>query len=86
MDEIRCGEPDCTEMASPRSVVEIANLTGGMMGGLFANSRVYECSSGHVTTLRTWLARLKASLKGTRNDHQADAGNDASPHSPPDHD
>ena len=86
MDEIRCGEPDCAEMASPRSVVEIANLTGGMRGGLFANSRVHNCPSGHVTTLRTSLARLKASLKGTWNDHVAEAGNDASPDSPPDHD
>jgi len=45
MDEIRCGEPDCPDMASYRGVVEIGNLTGGMMGGVFTRSRAYECPS-----------------------------------------
>ena len=53
MDEIRCGEPDYQEMASTESVVEMANLTGGMLAGLFARPRTYRCPAGHVTTKST---------------------------------
>ena len=64
MDEIRCGEPDCGQMASTESVVEMANLTGGMMTGLFPHPRVYKCPSGHVTTIRDGVAHIKALLEG----------------------
>ncbi len=50
MSEIRCGEPDCNEMAATESVVQMANLTGGMMGGLFPQRRVYKCPAGHTKT------------------------------------
>jgi hypothetical protein len=50
MDQIRCGDPDCGELATPETVVEMGNLTGGMLAGLFPGSRIYRCPSGHVTT------------------------------------
>jgi hypothetical protein len=59
MGEIRCGEPDCPEVASTETIVEMANLTGGMLAGLIPRSRRYECPSGHVTTRRTFLGRLR---------------------------
>jgi hypothetical protein len=62
MDYIRCGEPDCEEMATPETVVEMVNLTGGMTGGLFPHPQVYKCPSGH-TTFKTELEHLKASLR-----------------------
>ena len=51
-------------MASTESVVEMANLTGGMMTGLFPHPRVFKCPSGHVTTIRDELAHIKALLEG----------------------
>jgi hypothetical protein len=66
MGEIRCGEPDCGQPASTQAVVEMANLTGGMMSGLFSQSRAYRCPAGHVTTRRTVVGRLKAFLAGPR--------------------
>lgn len=85
MDEIRCGEPDCPDMASYRGVVEIGNLTGGMMGGVFTRSRAYECPSGHTTTFGTALARLNALFRRTRSDHEAHPENHRGPKLPKDH-
>jgi hypothetical protein len=82
MDEIRCGEPDCTQMASFKSIVEMANLTDGMMGGVLRNPRVYKCPSGHVTTLRGEFEHLKAALEGKSRDSVEAAGNDVRPESP----
>jgi hypothetical protein len=62
MDYIRCGEPNCQEMASIASVEEMAKLTGGMMGGLFPHPRAYKCPSGH-TTLTTECEHFKESLQ-----------------------
>jgi hypothetical protein len=59
MREIRCGEPDCPEVASTESIVEMANITGGMLAGLVPRSRTYRCPSGHVTAHRTFLGRLR---------------------------
>jgi hypothetical protein len=59
MREIHCGEPDCPEVASTESIVEMANLTGGMLAGLLPRHRAYECPSGHVTTHSTVLGRLR---------------------------
>ena len=72
MDEIRCGEPGCDQTATTESVVEMANLTGGMMGGLFSHPRDYRCPAGHVTTIRSEFERLKASVEG-RFGHAIDA-------------
>jgi hypothetical protein len=44
----------------------MANLTGGMMGGLFSSSRAYRCPSGHVTIRATVFGRLRGWLVGTR--------------------
>jgi hypothetical protein len=73
MDNIRCGEPDCSEMATPETVVEMANLTGGMTGGLFPHSRDYKCPNGHVTTLQTVVDELKAALHVKQNGSERDA-------------
>jgi hypothetical protein len=43
----------------------MANLTGGMMGGLFRGSRDYRCPAGHVTTRSTVIGRVRAWLTGT---------------------
>ena len=72
MDEIRCGEPGRDQAATTESVVDMANLTGGMMGGLFPHPREYRCPVGHVTTIRSEFKRLKASLEG-RFGHAIDA-------------
>lgn len=70
MDEIRCGEPDCAQMATPETIVEMGNLTGGMLAGLFPRPREYRCPSGHITTLRTILDDVKETFEGTRNDQK----------------
>jgi hypothetical protein len=67
MSEIRCGEPDCGELANTESVVEMANLTGGMMAGLFRNRRSYQCPAGHVTNRASVLTRFREWLRGTRH-------------------
>lgn len=67
MDEIRCGEPGCGEMASTESIVEMANLTGGMMTGLFPHPREYSCPAGHRTTIRDEVAHLRDELEGKRH-------------------
>jgi hypothetical protein len=63
VSEIRCGQEGCGQAASTQAVVEMANLTGGMMGGLFSNSRDYRCPTGHVTTRSTAFGRLRGWLK-----------------------
>jgi hypothetical protein len=79
MDEIRCGAPDCDQPASFESIVEMANLTGGMMGGLFDRSQQYRCSSGHVTTIKDELAHLKAVLTGKSEERTSEQACPATP-------
>ena len=82
MGEIRCGEPDCGEVASFESIVEMANLTGGMLGGLFSNSRTYKCPSGHVTTRRSAFSRLQSLLARKRTHRSTETEGDTSQGSP----
>jgi hypothetical protein len=62
MEEIRCGETGCSESISTQNIIEMANLTGGPMTGLFPDPRTYRCPAGHRTTLKDDVAHFIATL------------------------
>jgi hypothetical protein len=69
-------------MVTTESIVEMANLTGGMMTGLFPHPRAYKCPSGHITTLKDEFADLKRSLQ-RRSKHRETSAETATEPQPP---
>ena len=64
MDEIPCGEFGCDQTATTENVVEMANLTGGVLAGIYPHERTYTCPHGHRTTIREELTHLRDKLEG----------------------